>query len=393
MYYYFMNIPGLQMTIDKNVLSLLLLSVVLLVGCQPHTNLIDDGPWDHDISDELDSLDNETRNLVLVLGAKAFSWITGTAQMNEYLDNATVASWFGYYYFKTANEHLFEGQTENVRYYVGRGMLEILNDEQRQVFCEMLTEYDTTLGPFLVNRLEILNELDLLKNGSALNLEQTLESSEEAGTREGALANCMATAFGQIYKSLSDEQRDNLAQLRIAQFDYVETEQVDQEIDPLSNVTPLSSMGFSWMTQDSPSDDLLEPTRLANYFGLAYYQSEPVPDGAITTPPRTRTEIGTAFLNTLYPDQRQLFYDLVAEQNDDYQNYLSNRSQIISELVHYQSTEGGNANDLETLTLESGRLDGQIAVLQATLFAEIFQTLTPVQLDHLNDLRAGLVTW
>jgi arylsulfatase A-like enzyme/cytochrome c2 len=150
--------------------------------------------------------------------AKCFSWLTGTPKANETLPVGKPAQFFGFVSLRLKSQHSAN------RVGIAREFSSLLDDPQRQLLQQTVTQQHPVVDEYLAKRREFLRELEHLLGqafaaGSdpqtpSVDEDRVLQLGSELGLLDVQVAQLQAATYTRIRESLSPEQTDRTMELR-----------------------------------------------------------------------------------------------------------------------------------------------------------------------------------
>lgn len=175
------------------------------------------GNWPSDLPDKLKDLglDIDVNVAVMTFASEIYSWWAGSVTADVYFCPERQGTYFGSFYLKdwpamgNPNYTIDEQLTANA----GQNFLNILTQDQFNLITGLVSVQKTSLLALVDTREAVSNELRkfLTGNNASSSVVQTL--SEEYGRYDGEIIYAYATAFSQVYQSLSDSQKTQLTGL------------------------------------------------------------------------------------------------------------------------------------------------------------------------------------
>jgi hypothetical protein len=180
-------------------------------------NLNGVGNWPSDLPDKLKDLglEKDVNVAVMTFASEIYSWWAGSVAADVYFCPERQGTYFGSFYLKdwpamgNPDYTIDEQLTANA----GQNFLNILTTDQLALITGLVTVQKTSLLALVDTREDVSNELrKFLKGGTASsNTVQTL--SELYGRYDGEIIYAYATAFSQVFQSMSDTQKNQLTSL------------------------------------------------------------------------------------------------------------------------------------------------------------------------------------
>jgi Spy/CpxP family protein refolding chaperone len=282
---------------------------------------------------------------------------------------------------------------------IANNILRILNDDQKAKLVALGKLQEGPIRELAVRRFPLIQAFcrnlagDLPAGSKGLDRAAVMKYTAVIFEMSGQLAYQRAATTGQIARSLTDQQKAELAKLKFG--DSRSWPDVPEAFDKrgVSHGVHVAMMTyasefFSWYAGSVEADTYFCPEGHGTYFGAFYMKDAPAVHQANYSISTSLTgDNGAAFLATLNPAQREQIASLVELQRGDLQDIVNTRRTIATELRHFLA--GGLANKEKVLELSRhyGELDGELSFYYATRFAQVNKTLTAEQRATLTKLR------
>lgn len=175
------------------------------------------GHWDATLSDPLQGLNlsQDVNVAVMTYASEMYAWYSGTVTSDVYFCPERHGTYFGSFYLKdwpamgNPDYTIDETLTANA----GQEFFAILTADQAGKIKGIVDLQRAALIEIVQRRQDIATELRKFLTSSAASQITVRELSERYGQLDGELSYYMATAFSEVYKSLSDEQKQKLINL------------------------------------------------------------------------------------------------------------------------------------------------------------------------------------
>ena len=148
-----------------------------------------------------------------------------------------------------------------------------------------------------------------------------------------------------------------------------------------------ASKFFTWLTGTVEQAHYEPIGEVANYFGFAALRNEIRDNFGDGADEGYRGAASREVLELLDFSQRALMYDLLNEHRDAINGFLADRALLVDELWALKSNRRLDLDRVIELMLSIGEYEGQVTVITAQKYAEIMATLTPDQLQYLEEMR------
>lgn len=328
------------------------------------------------------------------------AFLTGDFAVDTFLPPGKVSDYFGFQYMRDIDAKA-GGHNTSFLTRIADNMLSILNDAQKGQLIALGQEQEKGIREFALERLPLIKafrrnlEGDMPKGSQGLSRHAVMQYSAKLYELDGLLAYQRAKVMGEIIRSLSDQQKAALSKLVFG--DSRSWPDLPEQIDRRSishalhvAVMTYASEMFAWYAGSPEADTYFCPERHGMYFGGFGMKTAPAmgkKDYSIST--SLTGDSGEAFLAALTNAQRKQITDLIELQRNDLAEIVTTRRLIASELRHFQKGESADKDKVVALSRRYGELDGELAYLYATAFAQVGKSLTPQQKEKLAALRTS----
>ncbi len=169
-------------------------------------------------ADQLDrrSMSHDAHVAVMTYASEMFSWQGGSVEADTYFCPERHGMYFGAFYVKGAPAHgkrSYNISTE-LTGDAGGQFLETLTPAQREKITRLVDLQRKELAEIVTVRRAIATELRRFLAGAAADLQKVLALSRRYGELDGEMSYRYATAFAEVGRTLTDEQRRDLLALR-----------------------------------------------------------------------------------------------------------------------------------------------------------------------------------
>ena len=335
------------------------------------------------------------------LNTIAFSglaFITGNLGSDTFLPPGKVSDFFGFQYMRDIDANQM-GHNTSFLTRIANNVLHVLNEDQRAQLVALGTEQAPQIRQLAMKRFPLIKAFrrqlagDIPAGSTGLDRDAVMNYSAEIYELDGLLAYRRAEVVGNIIRSLTDEQKAELARLKFGDWrtwpelpDPIDRRSMSHDVH-VAVMTYASEM-FSWYGGSAEADTYFCPERHGMYFGGFYMKDAPAMGNknySIST--QLTGDSGEGFLAALTAGQHRLITDLVDLQRKDLAEIVDVRRAICSELRRFMKEHSANKDAVVSLSRRYGQLDGEMAYLYATHFAEVAKTLSDVQRETLRKLR------
>ena len=134
-------------------------------------------------------------------------------KLRKCVDIFLLENFFGYAYLRVANRTQSKTGKEsesNFRSHTTELLMTVLTAEQRQLIYQAMEDQQTFLNDYLSARSDIVDGLLPFQKQSDADPSIAIEACTKSGKLDGQIAYREAKAFGDVYKSLSQAQKDEL---------------------------------------------------------------------------------------------------------------------------------------------------------------------------------------
>ncbi len=323
----------------------------------------------------------------------ALANLTGNTCADSFIPPGKVADFFGFQYLR---DSAVDGMGHSTDFVTnsGNSLLYILNDGQEEILSNLIELQDNLINEYAYSRYPLLLafrmqlEGDVPTGKTVLSKDAVIEYSEELYTLDAKISIQRARAFGEILKSLDNDQRELLDSLIEGGF-YSWTLKENVEKRELMGI---ASELFGWYAGDIEADTYFCPERHGTYFGSFYMKDAPamasqargvnyVIDETITG------NKGELLLNMLEDGQSAVISEIVDIQSDNLHGIVDVREAMSLELRKFMTQSTIDEGYLYSLAKQYGALDGENVYNYAMSFAEVMDTLTNEQKADLIELR------
>ena len=171
-----------------------------------------------DVPEQLDrrSMSHEVDVAVMTYASEMFAWYAGSLEADIYFCPERHGMYFGGFGMKTApamgkqNYSISTALTGNS----GEAFLATLTDAQRKQITSLIDLQRKDLTEIVKTRREIATELRRFQKGESADQAKVLSLSRRYGELDGEMAYLYATAFGNVGKTLTAQQKQTLASMR-----------------------------------------------------------------------------------------------------------------------------------------------------------------------------------
>lgn len=170
------------------------------------------------VEDQLDKrgMTHEQHVLVMTYASELFSWYAGDIESDTYFCPERHGTYFGSFYMK--DMPAMGNPDYNISTAItgdsGKEFLNILTDEQKELITELIDIQRDELLEIVETRRTISKQLREFMEGKNVDEEIILQLSRKYGELDGEIVHSYATHFSEVYKTLTEEQMEQLITLR-----------------------------------------------------------------------------------------------------------------------------------------------------------------------------------
>jgi hypothetical protein len=166
--------------------------------------------------EELRGLSHDVKVAVMTYAGDMFSWYAGSVEADVYFCPERQGTYFGSFYMKDAPAVGNPGYSIPVTLTaeLGADFLQILTPEQAALITDLVDDQKPALYEIVDRREDVSILLRTFMNGSVPDRDAVLSIMERYGELDGEIVYLYATAFAQVYQTLSPEQRASLMTIR-----------------------------------------------------------------------------------------------------------------------------------------------------------------------------------
>jgi hypothetical protein len=171
-----------------------------------------------DLPEPLDkrSMSHDVNVAVMTYASEMFSWYAGSLEADTYFCPERHGMYFGGFGMKTApamgkqNYSISTSLTGDS----GEALLSTLTAAQRKHITDLIDLQRADLAEVVTTRRAIATELRRLQTGESADKERVLSLSRRYGELDGEMSYLYATAFAEVGKTLTVQQKEQLARTR-----------------------------------------------------------------------------------------------------------------------------------------------------------------------------------
>ena len=344
--------------------------------------------------------------------------ITGNLKAQSFFPPGKGADYTGFQYLRD-NDPDHMGHNTSFLTRVANNVIYLLNDNQFAQLKTLATAQLTQINQYGYKRYPLMKafrrtlDSQIPVGSTGLNLNAVKKASRELYLLDGQISFDRALLYATIIKSLDSNQKAYLAAMKGKGWNSwpnITNDQIRSRMQGLPQGTAVAVMTyasdlFSWYAGSIEADVYFCPERHGTYFGSFYIKDAPAigHEGYGINEQLTATA-GAALSDStkgyVTPVQAALMSSLVEMQrNNLYKsataNIVKTRTQIATLLRSLlTSSVSPAAIKTQVLTLSSlyGDLDGANNYNYATVFTQVYKTLTIAQKTKLATLRQSILS-
>jgi hypothetical protein len=333
----------------------------------------------------------------------ALGFMTGNLGSQTFLPPGKVADYSGFQYLRD-NDPTGLGHNTSFVTIIAFNVMNILNEQQIQMFVDAANTQIDLINEYAYKRFPLckafrrLIENDLPAGKTELDEEVVKAYSADLYKIDGEISFGRAQLFGQLINSLSSQQIAQLNALKalngIGNWDSTLTNplqglQLEQDVNVA--VMTYASEIYAWYAGSVEADVYFCPERQGTYFGSFYLKDWP----AMGNPNYTINEqltasAGQSLLNILTGSQANLITGIVDSQKTSLLALVDTREAVSVELRKFLNQEMADSSIIMSLSEDYGRFDGDIIYQFATVFSQVYQSLSQEQRTQLETLADDL---
>ncbi len=341
----------------------------------------------------------------------------GNLDSQSFFPPGKVADYFGFQYLRD-NDLSNMGHDTDFLTRVANNVIYLLNTDQFNQLEALAVAQNDQINLYGYQRYPLMQAFRRLVDGDipagspGLDPNAVKLASHNLYLLDGQLSFDRAVLYASIINSLDATQIAYLNTMKGEGFDSwpdITSDQINSKMQTLPQGTAVAVMGyagdiFSWYVGSVTSDVYFCPERHGTYYGSFYLKDAP----AVNVPGYNISESLTATAGCalsesaegyVTPAQAALVDGLLDEQRNNLYagatNIVSTRTQI-STLLRSLLNSNTDANAVNTQVLELsgvyGDLDGEDNFNYATVFAQVYQSLTDTQKSQLQSLWDSVLT-
>lgn len=331
------------------------------------------------------------------------AFLTGNLGAQSFLPPGKVADYSGFQFLRD-NDPTQLGHNTSFVTIISNNILNILTTDQINTFISRAKNQVDLINQFAYKRYPLLKAFRRLKEGdipsgtSQLSKDEVMNYAAELYKLDGQISYDRAQLFGTIVNSLSSAQKTKLEALKalngIGNWNKNLSNPLDQyglQKDVNVAVMTYASEMYAWYAGSVTADTYFCPERHATYFGSFYLKDWP----AMGNPNYTINEQLTAsagqnFLSILNEAQLNQIKGIVDLQKSALMELVEKRKSISTELRKFLSSQNADQSTILSLSQRYGELDGDMGYYYASIFTQVYNSLTNEQKSKLTLLASNL---
>ncbi len=347
--------------------------------------------------------------------------ITGNLGAQSFFPPGKVADYWGFQYLRDNDP---DGMGHNTSFLtrIAANVLYILDDAQLEVLTDLAGSQVSQINEYAYKRYPMMQafrrllDTDLPFGTSALSQTEIKQVSKELYQLDGQISYDRAVVFAELYRSMSASQLSYLDDMKGVGWESwpeIDESQFKDRIKGLSHDESVAVMTyagdlFSWYAGSLEADSYFCPERQGTYYGSFYIKDAPaigvegynINEQLTATAGRALSDSTEGYVSS---DQAALVSSLVDTQRSNLYSGSSNIVQArtdISTALRSLITEAELSEAFKDAVLAEvleksgsyGELDGENNFHYATVFAELYHSLTSGQMEQLTTLRQEIMS-
>ena len=352
------------------------------------------------------------------LAFAGLAMVTGNLEAQSFFPPGKVADYTGFQYLRD-NDPDNMGHNTSFLTRIAYNVIYVLNDSQMADLKTLAVAQLDQINLYGYKRFPLMKafrrqlEGDIPTNSSGLNLNSVKKASRELYLVDGQISFDRAVLYANIFKSLDSTQKAHLDAMKgkgWSTWPDITAAQIESKMKGLPPGTAVAVMTYasdlySWYAGSIDADVYFCPERHGTYFGSFYIKDAPaighegysIDEQLTATAGRALSDSSAGYVS---PSQATLMSSLVATQRNNLYaaptaNIVKIRTEIAtllrSLLLPVTSAAAVKARVLELSGLY-GNLDGENNHAYATVFAQVWNTLTVSQKSQLATLRKSIMS-
>lgn len=344
--------------------------------------------------------------------------MTGNLEAQSFFPPGKVADYTGFQYLRD-NDPDDMGHNTSFLTRVANNVIYILNDAQFAQLKALAVAQIDQIELYAYRRFPLMKAFRRLLDGdipvgcSGLSLDAVKAASRELYRLDGQISFDRALLYATVIRSLTVSQKAYLDAMKgqgWGSWPDITNDQVRDKMAGLPQGTSVAVMTyagdlFSWYAGSVDADVYFCPERHGTYFGSFYIKDAPaIGHEGYSIDEQLTATAGAALCDSskgyVTAEQAALISSLVETQRQNLctsatANIVTVRTEIATLLRELlTSTSSTDAIEAQVLTLSEtyGDLDGENNYHYATVFAQVYQTLSADQRTRLLELRHSIMS-
>ncbi len=343
--------------------------------------------------------------------------MTGNLEAQSFFPPGKVADYTGFQYLRD-NDPDNMGHNTSFLTRIANNVIYILNDAQFSKLTALAVAQQTDINLYGYKRFALMKAfrrtlaLDYPSGSSGLNLNAVKKASRELYTTDGQISFDRALLYADILKSLDSTQKAYLDAMKGKGWNSwpdITNDQIKSKMQGLPQGTSVAVMTyagdlFSWYAGSLDADVYFCPERHGTYYGGFYIKDAPAVghEGYSISEQLTATA-GAALSDSskgyVTETQAELMSSLVETQRNNLYagttNIVQVRTQIATLLRGLLNSTADSASvktQVFALSQTYGEMDGENNYHYATVFSQVYNSLSFDQKDKLQALRKSIMS-
>lgn len=326
-----------------------------------------------------------------IVQGKILSWAVSTDDEIAYTPPGKWVNIYGKTYYRYVERA--EGAELKVNQ-IAASASNILTSEQINIITAIVSNQTKGEIQAITNRGTISRELIKFRNGENADEDLILKLANDNGIILGELVKQGASAYGEVFKSLTNTQKNALCEKRkISDHENSSTAIMSAlgkafTKDEHTVLNMLMADFFIWATGVEDMNKYVDAGRAAVFFGFANLRVEDRAGEEVSS--GLRGESSKIIDNVLDDNQHATLDQLIIDQEKSLAAYYSTRADLAHEVMSYQSNNATiNLNAITTIALNSEVVEAELAIIEAKAMASIIQSFSDEQMQVLLDFKYG----
>ena len=344
--------------------------------------------------------------------------MTGNLDSQSFFPPGKVADYTGFQYLRD-NDPDNMGHNTSFLTRVANNVIYILNVNQFNQLKTLAVSQQDKINQYGYGRFALMKaarrllEGDIPSGSTGLDLDAVKEASRELYLLDGQISFDRALLYANVLNSLDPTQKAYLAAMKgkgWSSWPNITDDQIKSKMAGLPQGTAVAVMTyagdlFSWYAGSVDADVYFCPERHGTYYGSFYIKDAPaIGHEGYSIDEQLTATAGSALCDSskgyVTPEQAAVISSLVnTQRNNIYASATSSIVQLRTQIATLLrtlliSTASSDAIKGQVLALSStyGDLDGENNYNYATIFAQVYKTLTSDQKTKLADLRQSIMS-